>query len=121
LSSELQSEPDILGLRALVATCKQNDQLSTPSLEVDSVTGAIIDPHLRYAFSYSSDLTRISSSQTLYPDLNPGSPPRVIEAIKPFRKHRCFANLDQDAKGSQLATACQFAALDLVFTRELCS
>jgi hypothetical protein len=51
---------DVAALCAFVTAAQQNDQPRTVPAEVNSVTGANIDPTLHYAFSYSSNVTQIS-------------------------------------------------------------
>jgi hypothetical protein len=91
-SRELQGNPDVSGLRALVAASQQDDQCRAPLDEIDPIAGPVIDPELRYAFTDRPDITWVAERQSINPYLNPRSRSPVPQCLKPDCERLGLAN-----------------------------
>jgi hypothetical protein len=71
----MERDSNVVGLGALVATRKENDQLPPALREVHPVSGPVVDPQFRDTLAYRPYIPRISHRQPLDPSLNsrPGS------------------------------------------------
>jgi hypothetical protein len=56
----------------LVATAEQYDDLRTTASEIDTVSGAIVDPQLRNARSNGRDVAGVAQREALKPHVDPG-------------------------------------------------
>jgi hypothetical protein len=92
VAGESQCSLDVGGLRALVATGKQNDYRSPPRREVHPVTRAIINSQFRYTFTHWFYISRVPSSQSFDTSQNAPACMNVAKTIKPSGISIGFAN-----------------------------
>jgi hypothetical protein len=98
-------------LCTFVAAGQQNDQLTSLILEIHPITGAVIDPQLRDAFSDWFDISRIARRKSFDPDQDPRSCTDVSKAVEPLDENICFANLNH---GEIVAKRLRFVNIELV-------
>lgn len=81
---KLKGDLDGLSLGALVAPGKQHDQERAVLHELDTVAGAVMNPHFRYALSNGGGVSLISVPSDTVDSRQDGSPgPDILEAVKP--------------------------------------
>jgi hypothetical protein len=65
IAGKAQRGLDVFGLGAFVTTSQQNNQLTSLLFEIHPITGALVDPQLRNAFTHRLYIPRISRCQAL--------------------------------------------------------
>ena len=92
VTSESQSRFDIFGLRILISSGPNNDQLTLSFFGIHPVTRSIVDSQLRHTFTDWLNIASISRGQSFDPGLDVGSGLNVAQTIKPLSKVVSFAN-----------------------------
>ena len=75
IASKAQGGFDIASLASFIATSQQNYHLASMLLVINPITGAVIDPHFRDAFTHGPNISRVPSCQAF--NLRKNASPRI--------------------------------------------
>ena len=93
LANEMMEIPDNREYDVVVATGEQDEQGCAFLAEVDAVTRAVIDTHLRDATADGLHVAGKPEGEAKNPRLDAGVGPRIFQAIQPSLKFRGLADL----------------------------
>jgi hypothetical protein len=102
---------DVLGLSSLIASGQENNQLKPALLEIHPITGTEIDPQLGDSLANRLNITGVSRSEPLNPDLDTRSRLNVAEFIQPIDEEISFSYFDH---GMTVATGLHIVNGELV-------
>ena len=91
---------DVTGWASFITTSQQYYHLASMLLVIHPVTGAVIDPHFRDAFTHGLNVPRIPGRQAFNPCQNASPREDVTQAIEPLNIDICFADFYHDPKCS---------------------
>jgi len=102
IARQAQSGFYIRQLSTLVTSRKQNYDFAPNRFEVHPVTRTVIDPQFGNSLAYRLDISGVSRSEALDPDLHSRSRAEIAQPVKPVRE-----DLVLRISCSLTATGCQ--------------
>jgi len=97
IARQAQSGFYIRRLSTLVTSREQNYNFAPNRFEVHPVTRTVVDPQFGNSLAYRLDLSGISRSEALYPDLHSRSRSDIAQPIKPPGEDFGLADLKHEA------------------------
>jgi hypothetical protein len=104
MTRETQGGLDVLGLGALITARQENDDLPPALLEIDPVTGALVDPQLRHTFADGLDIAGVPGGETFDPGLDTRPGLDIAQAVQPLGEGIGFAHFHHGPNCSPAAT-----------------